>query len=53
VEEASDMSEAVQKVVAAVGGGSYTVPFIINGEEVSSQNTFDVVNPATGEVSHK
>ena len=48
------MSEAVQKVVAAVGAGSsYTVPFIINGEEVTSQNTFDVVNPATGDVSHK
>ena len=35
------------------GSGTYTVPFIIAGEEVRSDKTFDVVNPATGQPVHK
>ncbi|KAH8899323.1 aldehyde dehydrogenase [Thozetella sp. PMI_491] len=31
----------------------YTVPFYLNGEEVRSAKTFDVVSPATGNVVHK
>lgn len=34
-------------------GSSYTVPFIINGEERRSDRTFDVVSPATSKVSHQ
>lgn len=48
------MAETVQKVVAAMNGsGDYTVPFLINGEEVRSSETFDVVSPATGKFAHK
>src|SRR3569833_780306 len=32
---------------------SYTVPFLIGGKETTSQQTFDVVNPATGKAIHK
>lgn len=32
---------------------SYTVPFIINGEERVPEKTFDVVSPATGKVLHQ
>ncbi|KAK2014905.1 aldehyde dehydrogenase [Colletotrichum eremochloae] len=34
-------------------GGDYTVPFLINGEKVTSKETFDVVSPATGKIVHK
>lgn len=30
-----------------------TVPFFINGQDVVSTETFDIVSPATGEVLHK
>src|SRR3569833_2692 len=32
---------------------SYTVPFLIGGKETTSQQTFDVVNPAMGLAIHK
>ncbi|KAI1378678.1 aldehyde dehydrogenase [Hypoxylon crocopeplum] len=32
---------------------TYTVPFVINGEELRIENTFDVKSPDTGEVLHK
>lgn len=31
----------------------YTVPFLINGKEVSSSSTFDVTSPSTGSVAWK
>ena len=34
----------------ANGSSLYTVPIQINGKEVETEFTFDVVNPATGEV---
>ena len=35
------------------GSAEYTVPLQINGEEVSTEHTFDVVNPATGKLLWK
>ena len=35
------------------GEGAYTVPFLIGGDEMRSDKTFDVVNPATGKAVHK
>ena len=35
------------------GEGTYTVPFLIDGKEVRSDTSFDVVNPATGKTVHK
>lgn len=35
------------------GSSEYIVPLHINGEEVKAEKTFDVVNPATGEVIWK
>jgi acyl-CoA reductase-like NAD-dependent aldehyde dehydrogenase len=32
---------------------SHTVPFIINGEEVYAEKTFDVVGPASGKTLHR
>ncbi|KAI6088128.1 aldehyde dehydrogenase [Hypoxylon rubiginosum] len=32
---------------------TYTVPFVINGEERHVEKTFDVTSPATGKVLHK
>ncbi|KAI1137106.1 aldehyde dehydrogenase [Hypoxylon sp. FL0543] len=32
---------------------TYTVPFVINGEERRVEKTFDVTSPATGKVLHK
>ncbi|KAF6844187.1 aldehyde dehydrogenase [Colletotrichum musicola] len=32
---------------------SFTVPFLINGEKVYPEKTFDVVSPASGDVVHK
>ena len=32
---------------------AHTVPFFIGGEEVLTERTFDIVNPATGKVVHK
>src|SRR3569833_230110 len=32
---------------------SYTDPFLNGGKETTSQQTFDVVNPATGKAIHK
>ncbi|KAK2063757.1 aldehyde dehydrogenase [Colletotrichum caudatum] len=34
-------------------GGDYTVPFFIDGEKIVSENTFDVVSPATGKTIHQ
>ena len=34
----------------ANGSAEYTVPLQINGQEVTTKNTLDVVNPATGKV---
>ncbi|KXJ91229.1 aldehyde dehydrogenase domain-containing protein [Microdochium bolleyi] len=31
----------------------YTVPFVINGEQVQPKETFDVVSPGTGKTLHK
>lgn len=33
--------------------GSFIVPFLIDGEKVYPDKTFDVVSPATGKVVHK
>ncbi|KAH8174505.1 aldehyde dehydrogenase family protein [Sarocladium implicatum] len=38
---------------ASNGDSNYTVPFIINGEEISSERTFAVKSPALSEPSHK
>ncbi|XXH05623.1 hypothetical protein Hte_012057 [Hypoxylon texense] len=32
---------------------TYTVPFVINGEERHVENTFDVISPDTGKVLHR
>ncbi|KAH6692632.1 Aldehyde/histidinol dehydrogenase [Plectosphaerella plurivora] len=32
---------------------AYTVPFFIDGKEVTSESTFDVTSPATGKVTHQ
>ena len=37
----------------ANGSAEYTVPLQINGQEVTTKNTLDVVNPATGKVQWK
>jgi len=40
-------------VNGSANGESYAVPFFINGKEVRTERTFDVVNPATGKLTHK
>lgn len=40
------------KVLPILGKGA-TVPFFINGEEKTTDKTFDVINPATGKAIHK
>ena len=54
----SQCLKSYSKLVMASNGDSngsseYTVPLQINGEEVQTENTFDVVNPATGKVLWK
>ncbi len=44
------MAEPAKNGAEAV---TYTVPFVINGEEVRSEATFDVVNPATAKPVHR
>jgi acyl-CoA reductase-like NAD-dependent aldehyde dehydrogenase len=46
------MPEIVESVLGAVNGSGYTVPFIINGEEVHPKKSFPVVSPATGKEVH-
>ncbi|KAK0391967.1 hypothetical protein NLU13_1465 [Sarocladium strictum] len=38
---------------ASDGQVTHTVPFIINGEEISCDRTFDVTSPVTSKVSHR
>jgi len=51
------ISEAVNGAVngakSAVDHIEYTVPLIINGKEVNTSTTFDVIAPSTGKVIHK
>lgn len=47
------MAEAIKKVVNKVEGETFSVPFVINGEEHYPEKSFDVTNPATGKVVHK
>lgn len=35
------------------GSDTYTVPFFIGGEEVVTEKTFEIVNPATGKAVHR
>ncbi|KAK4217038.1 salicylaldehyde dehydrogenase [Rhypophila decipiens] len=39
--------------IDGVNGEGYTVPFLINGENVHPERSFDVTNPATGKVVHR
>lgn len=47
------MAETIKNIAAKVDGSGYTVPLLINGEDVRPQKSFDVVSPATGKAVHK
>jgi acyl-CoA reductase-like NAD-dependent aldehyde dehydrogenase len=47
------MAETIKDIISQVGGADYSVPFIINGQEVHPKTSFDVTSPSTGKVVHK